>query len=367
MTAASTQATRSRERSPGTRIELSAGKYWGLRRLADAAGRFKMTAVDQRPPIKEPIKAKRGAEEAPWEDVAGFKELLIRELQCESSAMLLDPHYAYPRGVTLLDPALGMILTLEDSIFQETAGGRLSAQIDDWSVEKIKRTGADAVKVLTWYRPDAAASVCRAQQEFTQRIGAACARFDIPFVFELLVYPLAKDREQTREYVEMKSKRPELVIESVRAFAQPQFGVDLFKLESPLAAAEVVAVGEPGWQEVQSWFAQLGEAAGRPWVMLSAGAGKAEFLRVLTHAYRAGASGYLAGRAIWLEAFQHFPDWDAIRASLRLEAVGYMRELNALTDRAAHPWYRHAGYGTEGARVLPADARFRHEYRGFGE
>jgi tagatose 1,6-diphosphate aldolase len=344
----------------------SAGKYWGMRRMADAKGRFKMTAVDQRPPIKNPIKAKRGTTEAPWEDVAGFKEMLIEELQTESSAMLLDPHYAYPRGVTKLQASRGLIVTLEDSIFRETPGGRLSSEIDDWSVEKIKRIGADAVKVLTWYRPDADPAVCRAQQDFTQRIGEACARYDIPFVFELLVYPLAADAEQTRDYIEMKSKHPELVLESVRTFADPKFGVDLFKLESPLAAADVPGVGAPGWEEAQRWFDALGEAAGRPWVMLSAGAGMEEFRRILTHAYRAGASGYLAGRAIWLKAFEQFPDWDAIRQGLRGEAVAYMRSLNELTDRSAQPWQAHRGFGAGGARVLPADATFRHVYPGFG-
>jgi tagatose 1,6-diphosphate aldolase len=338
-----------------------------MRRMADAAGRFKMTAVDQRPPIKNPIREKRGTPEAPWEDVAGFKEMLIEELQAESTAMLLDPHYAYPRGVTRLDPRLGMILTLEDSIFRETPAGRLSSEIDAWSVEKIKRCGGDAVKVLTWYRPDAGAAVCRAQQDFTARIGEACAKYDIPFVFELLVYPLAHDAEQTREYVEMKSKRPELVLESVRVFAAPRFGVDLFKLESPLAADEVPAVGEPGWEESQKWFRDLGEAAGRPWVMLSAGAGMKEFRRVLTQAYRAGASGYLAGRAIWLAAFSHFPDWEKIRAGLRGEARAYMKDLNALTDAEARPWHAHECYGPRGARVEPADASFRHVYAGFGE
>lgn len=344
----------------------SAGKYWGMRRMADAHGRFKMTAVDQRPPIKNPIKAKRGTSEAPWEDVAGFKEMLIEELQGESSAMLLDPHYAYPRGVTKLQASRGLIVTLEDSIFRETPGGRLSGEIDDWSVEKIKRVGGDAVKVLTWYRPDAAPEVCRAQQDFTQRIGEACARYDIPFVFELLVYPLAADAEQTRDYIEMKSKHPEFVLESVRTFADPKFGVDVFKLESPLTAADVPGVGEPGWEEAQRWFDALGAAAGRPWVMLSAGAGMEEFRRVLTHAYRAGASGYLAGRAIWLKAFERFPDWDAIRSDLRDEAVEYMRSLNELTDRAAMPWHVHPCFGSSGARVMPADATFRHVYSGFG-
>jgi tagatose 1,6-diphosphate aldolase len=347
-------------------MTLSAGKYWGMKRMADANGRFKMTAVDQRPPIKTLIRERRGTPQAPWEDVAGFKELLIRELQGESSAMLLDPHFAYPRGVTMLSPAIGMILTLEDSIFQETPGGRLSAEIDDWSVEKIKRSGGDAVKVLTWYRPDADPAVCRAQQEFTARIGEACDRYDIPFVFELLVYPLARDAERTDDYVEMKSKRPELVLESVATFADPRFGVDLFKLESPVAAGDVPPPGAPGSAEVQKWFDEIGQVAGRPWVMLSAGAGMNEFQRVLSYAYRAGASGYLAGRAIWLKAFQHFPDWNAIRSGLRGEAVDYMRGLNLLTDAEAHPWHRHPRYGEAGARVEPADAGFRHAYPGFG-
>jgi tagatose 1,6-diphosphate aldolase len=347
-------------------MTISAGKYWGMRRMADASGRFKMTAVDQRPPIKNPIKAKRGTAEAPWEDVAGFKELLIRELQGESTAMLLDPHYAYPRGITQLDARLGLILTLEDSIFREVPGGRLSAEIDDWSVEKIKRAGGDAVKVLAWYRPDADAAVCRAQQDFTQRIGAACAKYDIPFVFELLVYPLARDAEQTREYVEMKTKQAQLVIDSVRTFADPRFGVDLFKLESPVPAGDVPEPGTAGSAQVQAYFDELHRAAGRPWVMLSAGAGMREFQRVLHYAYAAGASGYLAGRAIWLEAFQKFPDWDGIRDELRREAVPYMRELNALTDAAARPWHTHGCFGAGGARVEPADSSFRHLYAGFG-
>jgi len=347
-------------------MSISAGKYWGMRRMADATGRFRMTAVDQRPPIKNPIRAKRGTLQAPWEDVAGFKELLIRELQAESSAMLLDPHYAYPRGVTMLDARLGLILTLEDSIFRETPGGRLSAEIDDWSVEKIKRAGGDAVKVLTWYRPDADPEVCAAQRDFTQRIGEACARYDIPFVFELLVYPLAKDAEQTTEYVEMKTKQAQLVIDSVRAFADPRFGVDLFKLESPVPAGDVPEPGSSGADAVQALFDELDRAAGRPWVMLSAGAGMAEFRRVLHYAYGAGASGYLAGRAIWLEAFQRFPDWDGIRDELRGAAVPYMRELNELTGAMARPWHTHPCYGAAGARVEPADSTFRHVYAGFG-
>jgi len=276
--------------------------------------------------------------------------------------MLLDPHYAYPGGISFLDPAKGLILTLEDSVFEETPDGRLSGEIDDWSVEKIKRVGGDAVKVLTWYRPDAPRQLCQAQQDFTRRIGEACDRFDLPFVFELLVYPLAQDAEQTRDYVEMRTKKPELVLESVETFAAPGFGVDIFKLESPLAADDVPGAAAGDAAEAQRWFDALGRAAGRPWVMLSAGAGMEEFRRILTHAYAAGASGYLAGRAIWLEAFGEWPDMEAMRTGLSRDSAPYMDRLNALTDERATPWHTHARYGGDGLAFLDPTAGFRHDY-----
>jgi len=341
---------------------LSAGKLWGLRRMADGSGRFKMVAVDQRPPIKNPIKAARGTAEAPYDDVAGFKLMLVEELQAEASALLLDPHYAIPRGLSVVSPAKGFIMTLEDSIFRDTPDGRLSAEIDGWSVEKIKRAGGDAVKVLAWYRPDASAAVRIAQQDFVKRIGEACAHYDIPYVFELLVYPLASDAHQTSDYVEMTGKHTDHVLESVAEFAKAEYGVDLFKLESPLPAKEVAA--RRGDAAVQRAFDEMGRLAGRPWVMLSAGAGMAEFEAILEHAYRAGASGYLAGRAIWAEPFKAFPDLDAIRHGLRTVSLPYMRGLNTLTDAAATPWTDHPLYGGA-AGVEPADGSFRHRYPGF--
>lgn len=341
-------------------MQLTPGKLWGLRRMAGDNGVFKMTAVDQRPPIKGPIAKALGLLEAPWEEVARFKRLLIETLQDLSSAMLLDPHYAVPHGIDRLSPARGLIVTLEDSIFRETEGGRLSGNIDDWSVEKIKRMGADAVKVLAWYRPDADPAVCRAQQDYVKRVGEDCARCDIPFLFELLVYPLARDAHQTKDYVEMKGKKVEHVLASVAEFAKPEYGVDVFKLESPVAAAEA-----DGSAAVQAVFDEMGRLAGRPWVMLSAGAGKAEFRRVLEHAFRAGASGFLAGRAIWLEAFGHYPDWARIEAELRSDAHAYLADIGALADREAARWSAHPCYGEGGAVFRPANASFRHRYAAF--
>ena len=348
-------------------MQLSSGKLWGMRRMADPQGRFKMTAVDQRPPIKNPIAAHYGTHEAPYDDVARFKAMLTEELQGQSTAMLLDPHYAIPRGIQSLSPTKGLIVTLEDSLFNETDGGRTSSEIDDWSVEKIKRSGGDAVKVLAWYRPGANKVVLQSQKDFTKRIGDACAKYDIPFLFELLVYPLAGDAHQTKDYIEMQGKKSDDVLASVEEFAKPEYGVDVFKLESPINALDVPGVGNEGAGEVQKIFDEMGALAGRPWVMLSAGAGKGDFKNVLSHAYAAGASGYLAGRAIWLDAFAHFPNWSAIAQDLRTESVPYMKELNELTDAKASAWFDHSVFGNKGAIFQPDDASFRHVYPGFGD
>ncbi len=342
-------------------IQLTPGKLWGLRRMADSNGIFKMTAVDQRPPIKQPIAAHLGVDEAPWDQVARFKGMLVETLQAQSTAMLLDPHYAIPHSIDRLSPEKGLIVTLEDSRFRETPGGRLSASIDDWSVAKIKRMGGDAVKVLAWYRPDADPAVNRAQKDYVKEVGEQCARHDIPFLFELLVYPLAADAHQTKDYVELKGKKADDVLASVEEFAKPDYGVDVFKLESPVNAAD--ADGSTG---VQAVFDEMGRLAGRPWVMLSAGAGKPEFRTVLEHAFAAGASGFLAGRAIWLDAFRAYPDWDAIRAGLEGGAADYMAEICRLADAHAAGWAAHPCYGPDGARFTPADASFRRGYDDFG-
>ncbi|MFT4650098.1 MAG: tagatose 1,6-diphosphate aldolase [Gammaproteobacteria bacterium] len=338
-------------------MNLTPGKLWGMRRMSDPNGIFKMVAVDQRPPIMGPIAKYHGVEVAPWEAVARFKSLLVETLQGQSTAMLLDPHFAIPYALDHFSPSKGLIVTLEDSIFKDTKEGRLSADIDDWSVAKIKRMGGDAVKVLAWYRPDAGQSVLQAQHDLVKRIGDECAHYDIPFLLELLVYPLDNDVHQTKDYIELQGKKSDDVLMSVAEFAKPEYGVDLFKLESPVNAAKA-----NNSAQVQEVFDEMGRLAGRPWIMLSAGAGKADFRNVLNHAFKAGASGFLAGRAIWLDAFDTYPDWDQIRHDLNGEAADYLSDISKLADEYAQDWSRHPYYGEQGAVFTPADASFRHTY-----
>jgi tagatose 1,6-diphosphate aldolase len=311
----------------------SPGKTWGLRRLAGNDGRFAMLAADQRPPIMNLTKGKRSEADHRFDDVAEVKRLIVQHLAPEATAVLLDPIWAYRACIPHVSPRQGLLLTLEDHAFKDTPEGRYSSEIANWSVEHCKRHGADGVKVLAWYRPDASKAVLDHQARFIKKIGEDCRRHDIPYLLEFLVYPLGGDVG----YTEDPQKYPEMVIESVRRFAGPEYGIDIFKLESPLPAKALPDPNGKDAARVQKLFDDLGAVCGRPWVMLSAGATAADFEKVLTYAYRAGANGYLAGRAIWWEAMQAFPDSGAIAKRLQSESVPYMRAINALTSKSARP------------------------------
>lgn len=348
--------------------EISPGKLLGLHRLADEHGRFKMLAVDQRPPIEKLVMAGRNSDEPAFDDVAGVKTALIRSLADNASAVLLDPQYVFPTAVPLLPNRIGLLITLEDDSFEETKSGRLSSPIPDWDVAKIRASGGDAVKVLAWYRPDASERVREHQMEFVKEIGDDCTRHDIPFVFELLLYPFPGEESHTTDYVEDPAKRADHVIESVETFADETFGIDLFKLESPVPTSAVAGPDALEEATLSASFKELDRAAGRPWVMLSAGADPGSFFRILELAFDAGASGYLAGRAIWWDSCKtHFPDWKAMDKALETSSVPYMEDINELTDNRALPWTDHPVFGEEGPRPPDAGADFRRNYlRGNG-
>src|SRR3989337_240149 len=77
-------------------MKISAGKLWSLRRLSDEQGFFKMTAVDQRPGVEALVRERRRSDVAAYEDVGEAKRVLIEALSPHSTAMLLDPGYAFP-------------------------------------------------------------------------------------------------------------------------------------------------------------------------------------------------------------------------------------------------------------------------------
>jgi tagatose 1,6-diphosphate aldolase len=110
-----------------------------------------------------------------YADVTAAKRLLVENLAPHCSSMLFDPNFAVPAAIDLLPARCGLIMTLEEHHVEETPGGRKSRAITNWSVEKIRAMGGDAVKVLAWSRPDAGPAVNEHQKRFVREIGQDCA------------------------------------------------------------------------------------------------------------------------------------------------------------------------------------------------
>jgi tagatose 1,6-diphosphate aldolase len=175
-------------------------------------------------------------------------------------------------------------------------------------------------------------------------------------LLEVLIYPLPGKEAGTIE-----ARREELVLDSIRPFCDPRLWVDIFKLEPPGLIHRVPDPDGPEASTLQSAYDSMAAILPRPWVMLSAGASAADFERSLHYAYRAGASGYLAGRAIWWEAFEHFPDLARMENALASGSVAVLDRLNALTDAKAQPWHRHESVGS---LMSEDDALFPATYEG---
>lgn len=341
-------------------MRITPGKLWGLRRLADDDGRFKMLAMDQTGPIVHPIKAARGLDHAPYADVAAVKRLLGRHLAPRASAVLIDPPLGYAAAIDGLSPRRGLVVAAEWATWEVTQTGRKSSNVPGWDPSVIRRIGGDAVKVNLWYRRDVARSVKDHQLAYLQTVKDACRLHDIPFVLEFLVYPFPGESAE-----EFAARRVGLVLE---ALADPDVmdpeGVDVYKLEPPTDVVGVPDPDGPGAAAVQSRFDRMAAGVRRPWVLLSAGSTPDDFLKLLTYAYRAGASGYLAGRAIWAAAFARFPDLGAMETALAEESPALMDRLNALTEASATPWTRHPAWA-DGVRMTPAGEDFAPAYGRF--
>lgn len=307
---------------------MSLGKRTSFRRMTDDKGVFRMTSLDQMPAISDPIRPKLAPDADLDAEVVRFKRLVIETFQDTMTAMLLDPAYAVAGCVDALRPQKGLLVSVEDPYSPKTeAGATRTKLLDDWTVGKAKRAGANAVKLLVWYRPDGDPDVNAHQQNLVREVGEQCRHYDIPLIFELLAYP-------GQQYTETLQTT---VFGSVREFAKPEYQVDAFLVESPVPAADIPAFDTDGAAEVLKRFKQLGELAGRPWNMLSLGADMEQFYRMMHYAYAAGCSGYLAGRAYWLDALEQYPNGDKASIVMAANVRKFIEPLNALTDELANP------------------------------
>jgi len=327
--------------------EISAGKLRNLMTLADENGRLKMMAIDQRGSLNEALGKVLGRE-ASFDEVAEFKQIVTEHLSPYATAVLTDPIYGYARSVQNIPGHTGLLLACESTGYttDESKKGRKTSLIEGWTVEKARRAGANAVKLLLYYHPDAAPEVVQHQKEVCARVGRDCAANDVPFLLELVAYPLSEPKSDSAEFARAK---PDLVARSAREFSDPRYQVDILKLEFPadLKYTKEYRTGifdgkereaVYSLEDVRGFCEKVNDSAGRPWVILSAGVDIKEFLVSVDLACEAGASGFLCGRAIWKEAIPLYTDPEEMVGFLDSEGAINFLKCNAAAEAAVPLW-----------------------------
>lgn len=295
---------------------LTLGKLRGIQQIANQEGIFTILAMDHRGSLQRQLATDHSGA-ATYRDTTGFKQMMSRLLSPYASAILLDPEFGAAQSIAAgaLSGHTGLLVSLEATGYEGEPTARKSGYLAGWTPEKVKRMGASAVKMLLYYnrRSHTAAE----QEALVQQAVADCKAHDIPFLLEVITYDVGAEEDKGT-----------LVIESARRLAP--LGADIYKAEFPGRLEQADDTLLDNCRRLTDTLGNL------PWVLLTAGVDWEAFRRQAKIAMRGGASGFLAGRAIWKECVAMPPA--EREAFVRDIAVARFKELVAIAERDATPW-----------------------------
>ncbi len=299
---------------------ITPGKWRGLKATSTSKSVFDILAFDQRGSYVKML-----PKGTLYETAVQIKRDIVVDLAPHISAVLLDAEYGLKAALDL-PGNVGMLMALEKSGYSGDSTYRQVDFIEGWTVEKIKLVGASAVKLLVYYHPGSGA-LAEQIEGVIRRVAQDCQRYDIALFVEPLSYSL--DANVPRDSAAFAQTRPGVAVEIARRLSK--LGVDILKLEFPVDVN--FDKDEKSWQAACDAMSAACEV---PWVLLSAGVDYEVFERQTRVACKAGASGFLAGRAIWKESI-------AMSTADRQRFVGEtsvdrLRRLSALTSSLARPW-----------------------------
>jgi tagatose-1,6-bisphosphate aldolase len=290
-----------------------------LARLATDDGFFCIAALDH--PENYLALFDRDVSRVPRETVVASKLELVAELSRHASGVLLDPVYSLGQAIATrtLPGSVGVVAPIELLTYApETPPGwdvatRLRPQ---WTPEKMATLGVDAVKLILFYRADLADQAAE-QRKLVANLAETCHRWQLPLIVEPIWYPLSGEDNEGRAAA---------IVAATAEFTL--LGADVLKVQFPGTVADRASAAAAA--------RELDAAVTVPWVLLSEGAGFDDFAVQMEIAAGAGASGYIAGRAVWGDAVGNLPaaarDAAIARAGERLAA------LNDIVRRLGRPW-----------------------------
>ena len=283
--------------------------------LARPSGTFLMVAMDQRDSLRTML-AQHHPEPIEDDRLVAFKLAVARELGPYASGFLIDGHYGFDEVVRqgLLPPTCGLILAA-DALVQPPGGVVEDTELDEGvDAAAAAAAGAVGLKLLVIWRDDER----RARRvEMARRFVEVARANGLLSVLEPVVRgPDGFDREGA-------------IVQAAEELGA--VGCDLYKCQVPLEGR-----GDPA--EITARCREIDAALPCPWVVLSQGVDPDDFPRAVVAACRGGASGMLAGRAVWTATLGA----DDPTELLREHSVPRLRELAAIVDAHGRPWHERA-------------------------
>lgn len=338
-------------------LGLTPGKLRGLQRISNANGTLTMVALDQNNSmismIKDSLKKKGEGREPTFEELVEAKVHLARTLSPAGSAVLVDAYYGVWNTVVSfsLPRDVGLLVRVEKSGGDKNPrGAPLGAIEPGWGVAKIKRIGADAVKLLAQFEPTEPAS---AEHQFSliKQVYDECQKHDILLLLETVAFPFDGEKKDAKSFLDRKAQT---VIESARQLSR---FCDIYKAEFPGTFKHETD------GQLQENLGKLNAASERPWVLLSAGVDFPDYKRQVEMAMRAGASGVLGGRAFWKEYFLQ-DGFQARDQFARGECVARIRQIDEIVKGQAKAWYARYGLTMDDLQTARATENWHFRYGG---
>ena len=296
---------------------ISIGKLRGIQQISSRRGTITALALDHRQNLRKANPAFVNDEE-----LSRFKLEVISALASEATSVLLDPEVSAAQAITqyAIPKKMGLAVALESTGYTGDAIARHAKIIPGWSVEKAKRMGASAVKLLVYYHPDS--STAAEIESFVGQVAEDCAKHDLLLMLEPLSYSLDESRKLTSD------QKRYVVVETARRLTPLK--VDILKAEFPL---DITETDQNDWKDACE---EISSASCVPWILLSAAVDYETYLRQVTVACNAGASGIAVGRAVWQEAVS----MTGLERSEFLSQVARQRlaRLTALCEALAKPY-----------------------------
>ncbi len=267
-------------------------------------GSMTMVALDQRGSLRTIIANGRDESEITDQDLIDFKAAGAEVLAPLASAVLLDSVLGR-KAIGLLPAGVPLILSADK--FEQKPGGPVDKADLDPAVTPalIEELNPAALKLLVIWNQGSGVEFRRDLVGRFVELARATGRI-------ALVEGIVRNDRGGR--FTDANEFGEAVLEAAQELVAP--GPDVYKSEVPGYL--------PGQFEAVGGFSRrLTEALSQPWIVLSNGVVPADFAKAVQLCCEGGASGFLAGRAIWSDAASR-PD---PAGEMRRESLPRLREL----------------------------------------